>query len=119
MMEILGFALIGIIAGIMSGLLGIGGAIIMIPALIYIFGFEQKIAQGTTLLLMVPPIGLLAAIEYYKAGHTNLKAAIIIAVCFFIGGFFGSKLAMKIHPNLLRKIFAAFLMLVSIRMFFK
>jgi len=119
MSDIIGFALIGAAAGTISGLLGIGGAVIMIPALIYFFGFDQKMAQGTTLLLMIPPIGLLAAIEYYKVGHVDIKAAAVIAVCFFIGGFFGSKLAMKIHADVLRKIFAGFMMLISIRMFFK
>jgi uncharacterized protein len=75
----IGLGAIGLIAGSLSGLLGIGGAVVIIPALVLIFGYSQRLAQGTTLLLMIPPIGLLAALEYWKAGDVDLKAAIIIA----------------------------------------
>ncbi len=114
-----GYMLVGLFAGVASGLLGIGGAILIIPALIYFFGFDQKLAQGTTLLLMVPPIGLMAALEYYRQGNTNIKAAAVIAVFFFVGGLFGAKLALRLDPLVLRRIFAIFLMIVSIRMFLK
>ncbi|MBU1243282.1 sulfite exporter TauE/SafE family protein [Myxococcota bacterium] len=114
-----GYMLVGLSAGVASGLLGIGGAILIIPALIYFFGFDQKMAQGTTLLLMVPPIGLMAALEYYKQGNTNIKAAAVIALFFFIGGLFGARLALRLDPLILRRIFAVFLMIVSIRMFLK
>lgn len=116
-LHFLGYLLIGLFAGTASGLLGIGGAILIIPLLVHGFGFDQKLAQGTTLMLMVPPIGLMAALEYYRKGFVDMKAAAVIAVFFFIGGFVGAKLAIKIDPQILRKIFAVFLMIVSIRMF--
>lgn len=118
MLEIVGFIVVGIAAGILAGLLGLGGGLIIIPALVYGFGFDQKMAQGTTLMVMLPPIGLLAALEYSKAGHVNVKAALIIAAGFLIFGHFGAKLAMKIDTNILQKVFAVFLMLVAIRMWF-
>jgi uncharacterized protein len=118
MIQIAGYLTIGLLGGISSGLLGIGGATIMIPALIFIFGFEQKIAQGTTLLLMVPPIGILAATEYYRKGYADVYAAVFIAIAFFVGGYFGSKIATELNPNTLRKIFSIFLMTISLKMFF-
>jgi uncharacterized protein len=114
----LGFGVLGLAVGVISGLLGIGGAIVLIPALVFIFGFSQKMAQGTTLLLMVPPIGLLAALQYYRAGNVDLKAGAIIAALFFVGGFFGAKLADLIDPALMRKIFAVCLAGISVKMFF-
>jgi len=113
-----GLGLLGLVAGSLSGLLGIGGAIVIIPALVFIFGFSQKLAQGTTLLLMIPPIGLLAALQYYKAGDVDLRAAIIIAVSFFVGGLIGGKLAAVVDPVLLRRIFSVFLAAVAAKMFF-
>lgn len=114
----LGYGILGLAAGAISGLLGIGGAIVIIPALVFIFGFSQKMAQGTTLLLMVPPIGLLAALQYYRGGFVDLKAGAIIAALFFVGGFFGAKLAELIDPALMRKIFAVCLAGISVKMFF-
>lgn len=119
MWPVIGFAVLGILGGTLSGMLGIGGAIIIIPALVYFFEFTQKTAQGTTLLLMIPPIGIFAALEYWKAGNVNLKAAVIIALFFIAGAWLGSKLALKIDPVLLRRVFAVFLIFVAVRMFFK
>jgi uncharacterized protein len=116
--RILGFAALGLVAGSLSGLLGIGGAVIIIPALVFVFGFDQKMAQGTTLLLMVPPIGILAALQYYRAGHADLKAGAIIAALFIVGGFLGAKLADIVEPDLMRKIFALCLALIAVKMFF-
>jgi uncharacterized membrane protein YfcA len=113
------FILIGLFAGTISGLLGIGGATIIIPALIYFFGFSQHEAQGTTLLLMVPPIGILAAWTYYKKGYANVPVAIFICLGFIIGAFFGAKVAVSIPEKLLRKLFALFLLIISIHMLFK
>ncbi|HOP64276.1 MAG TPA: sulfite exporter TauE/SafE family protein [Spirochaetota bacterium] len=109
-------ALIGSIGGIASGLLGIGGAVIMVPALVFILGFTQHNAQGTTLIAMIPPIGILAAIEYYKAGHADIKTAAIIAAFFIVGAFLGSKIALKIDPYYLKKMFGVVLLYISIRM---
>jgi uncharacterized membrane protein YfcA len=109
-------ALIGLDGGVASGMLGIGGAIIMVPALVFILGFSQHTAQGTTLIAMIPPIGLLAAIQYYKAGHADLKTAAIIAAVFIIGALIGSKIALKIDAYILKKIFGFVLLYVSAKM---
>ncbi len=108
--------LIGLIAGIFSGLIGIGGALIIIPALIFILHMDQYSAQGTSLAIMLPPIGLLAAYNYYKAGALNLQYAMIIAAAFIIGGYFGSKMALSIPVDTLRKVFAIVLIFIALRM---
>ncbi len=107
---------IGIITGIMAGMLGIGGAVIMIPALVYLLGISQQTAQGTSLAVMLPPIGVIAAYNYYKAGFVNIKFAIILAVFFLAGSYFGSKLAINIPQNVLKKIFGILLLLVAAKM---
>ena len=109
---------IGIITGIMAGMLGIGGAIIMIPALVLLLGFTQQSAQGTSLAVMLPPIGILAAYNYYKAGHVNIKFAIILAIAFIIGSYFGSKIALNLPQPVLKKIFGILLLLVAAKMLF-
>jgi hypothetical protein len=107
---------IGIITGVMAGMLGIGGAIIMIPALVFLLGISQQSAQGTSLAVMLPPVGIIAAYNYYKAGHVNIKFAIILAVCFLVGSYFGSKLALNLPQYVLKKIFGVLLLLVAARM---
>lgn len=109
---------IGIITGIMAGLLGIGGAIIMIPALVFLLGLSQHAAQGTSLAVMLPPIGLIAAYNYYKAGEVNIKFALILAAAFIVGSYFGSKIALNITPTVLKKIFGILLLLVAAKMLF-
>lgn len=115
-MDILLIVIIGLAGGVASGLLGIGGAVIMIPALVYIAGFDQQTAQGTTLCAMVPPIGLLAAFEYYRAGYADIKTAAIIAAVFIIGAYAGSKAAVRISPLMLKRIFGIVLLYISLRM---
>ncbi len=107
---------IGIITGVMAGMLGIGGAIIMIPALVFFMGFSQQTAQGTSIAVMLPPVGILAAWNYYKAGQVNIKFALILAACFLVGSYFGSKLALNVPQALLKKIFGVLLLLVAARM---
>jgi uncharacterized protein len=109
---------IGIITGIMAGMLGIGGAIIMIPALVFFMGFTQQTAQGTSLAVMLPPIGIIAAFNYYKAGHVNIKFALILAAAFLFGSYFGSKLALNLPQAALKKIFGVLLILVAAKMLF-
>lgn len=109
---------IGIITGFMAGMLGIGGAIIMIPALVFLLGLTQQTAQGTSLAVMLPPIGVIAAYNYYKAGQVNIKFALILAAAFIIGSYFGSKLAINIPQTVLKKIFGVLLLLVAARMLF-
>jgi uncharacterized protein len=110
--------IIGIVTGVMAGMLGIGGAIIMIPALVYILGISQHTAQGTSLAVMLPPIGIIAAYNYYKAGEVNIKFAIILAVFFLVGSYFGSKLALTIPQQTLKRVFAVLLLLVAAKMLF-
>ena len=116
---IIGFSLLGLITGTVSGLLGIGGAVIIIPILIYVFGFDQRTAQGTSLVLMLPPIGLLAVISYCKSGHVKVWPAVIIAFFFMIGGLFGSQLSIKVDIDVLRKGFAVLLIATAIRLLMK
>lgn len=117
-MRVFLYVLLGLVAGMFSGLMGIGGAIIIIPVLVLLFGLSQHTAQGTTLALMVPPIGLLAAWVYYKTGFVDLKIAGLICIGFFIGGLFGAKFAAEIPNEVLRRIFGAVLLLASLRMIF-
>ena len=119
MSTILLLIIIGLAPGILSGFIGLGGAIIIIPALVLFMGMSQYMAQGTSLAVMLPPIGLLAAWNYWKAGELNLKYAMIIAAAFLIGGYIGSKYALTVSENTLRKVFAAALFLVAMNMFFK
>jgi len=107
---------IGIITGALSGMLGIGGAIIMIPALVYFMGFGQQMAQGTSLAVMLPPIGILAAYNYYKVGQVNIKYALILATFFLVGSYFGSKLALNLPQATLKKAFGILLLLVAAKM---
>lgn len=118
-MIIAGYLILGAIAGILSGVLGIGGGIIIIPSLVYFFHFTQHQAQGTTLALMIPPIGLMAAYVYYTNHHVNVNAALFICLGFFAGGFFGGKIAENLSSSLLQKIFAVLLFVISLKMFFQ
>jgi uncharacterized membrane protein YfcA len=118
-MNITGYLALGLAAGVLSGFFGIGGGIIIIPALIYFFGLSQHQAQGTTLALMVPPIGILAAWTYYKHGYVNLSIAAFVCLGFVVGGLLGSKVAVGISPVLLKRIFGIFLFVVSLQMIFK
>ena len=110
--------LIGVTAGILSGFIGIGGGIIIVPGLIYLIGLTQLQAQGTSLALMLPPIGILAFMHYYKEGNVDLKLAGIVAITFVIGGFFGAKLAHKVDENLVKIIFGAIMLLIAIKLIY-
>lgn len=115
---IISLILIGLLAGFLSGTMGIGGSVVMIPLLILWVGFTQHQAQGTSLAVLSVPVTLLAAFNYYKEGHVNLKFAIIIAITFVVGGYLGSKLAISIHQALLKKIFGGVLLVVALKMIF-
>jgi len=110
------FLIVGLIAGMFSGLIGIGGGIIIIPLLVFLFKLTQQQAQGTTLALMVPPIGLLAALTYYKQGYVDLKIAAMVAVGFFIGGLIGAKFAVNLPGPVLQKIFGVVMLAVGVKM---
>lgn len=110
--------LLGVVAGVLSGLIGIGGGVIIVPALVLLFGFSQHLAQGTTLALLVPPIGIIAAWSYYRQGNVNIEAALFIVIGFLVGSLFGAKLAAGLSDLALKKIFGIALFLIAIRMIF-
>lgn len=114
-MQMVGVGLIGLAGGILSGMLGLGGAIVIIPGLVMFLGFSQQMAQGTTLVMMVLPVGALAAWQYYQQGFVDIKVALILAATFFIGGYFGARFATQIPQETLKKGFAVVLMLIAIK----
>lgn len=116
--NILGYIFLGLLAGTLGGLLGLGGGLIVIPALIFVFGFSQHQAQGTSLALMVPPIGILAAYTYYKNGDVDIRVAALICLGFILGGLIGAKLAVHIPGKTLGRVFGVFLLITSFRMIF-
>ena len=118
MLYIIGFIFLGLVAGMLSGIIGIGGGIVIIPALVFIFGLSQQMAQGTTLALLVPPVGIFAAWAYYKQGYVDLKIALLICIGFIIGGLIGGQIAIALPTKLITKIFGVFMMLIGIRMVF-
>lgn len=115
---ILILTLIGIFAGALSGFIGVGGGVIIVPALVYFMGVSQHMAQGTSLLLMLPPIGILAVMNYYKAGQIHWGYGIVIAVAFILGAYFGSKLSLRLNANVVKLVFGIFMLYVSIRMIY-
>ena len=110
------YIMLGLVAGMFGGMFGIGGGTILIPALVYLFGLTQHQAQGTTLAIMIPPIGLLAALRYYYSGNVKLGMAGFICLGFFIGGLIGASMVQNLSDPLLKKLFGAFLLFVSINM---
>ncbi len=112
-----GLLLLGIFAGYFSGLVGIGGGIIIVPALVLLFGFSQHTAQGTTLALLIPPIGILALISYYQKGYVDVKSAVVICIGFVIGGYLGGRMAIGFSEELLKKIFAIILIALGVILF--
>ncbi len=111
--------LTGILVGTVSGLIGIGGGILLIPILVIGFQFTQPMAQGTSLAMMIPPIGIFAMMQYYKAGNVDLKVAAFLALGFAFGGYFGGRLANHVPAMVLEKIFGIILVVVGIKFFFK
>jgi len=110
--------LIGLAAGMLGGLVGVGGGIVIVPALVYFLAFSQKTAQGTSLAMLLLPVGILGFLQYYKAGHVNIKATAIIAAAFIAGSYFGSKIALSVSQEMLKKAFAFLLIAVAVKMLF-
>jgi uncharacterized protein len=108
--------IVGLAAGILSGLVGVGGGIIIVPALVLILGFSQHEAQGTSLGLLLLPVGILAVINYYHKGFIDLKVVAIMSVAFILGGWLGSKLALSMSQDLVRKVFAIILFYTAFKM---
>mgnify|MGYP001170770633 CR=1 FL=1 len=109
---------IGFLAGMLSGFVGVGGGILIIPLLIIFLGLEQHYAQGTTLFAMLPPIGILAAMNYYKAGYVKWEYALVIACTFVIGGYFGSKLSLSLPTSTVRRVFGIIMLIGSFKLIF-
>lgn len=114
--QILILLIIGFFAGVLSGMVGIGGGIVIVPVLVYFFGFSQHKAQGTTLFLFVLPVGILGAMNYYKAGNIDIKTALILCSTFVFGSFFGSKITLGLDQATVKKVFAVVIMIISIKM---
>ena len=118
LITIAGLLLLGLFAGVLSSMVGIGGGIVIVPALVVIFAVSQKMAQGTSLVMLLPPIGLLAVINYYKAGYVDFKVAAILIVSFIAGSYFGSKIALNMEEVMLKRIFGVFLLILAIKYLF-
>ena len=110
--------IIGLLAGILSGLVGVGGGIIIIPLLIILLGLTQHQAQGTAIFAMLPPIGILAAMNYFKQGFVKWEYAVVVALTFVIGGYFGSKLSLSLPPQTVRRVFGIVMLIGGFKLIF-
>jgi uncharacterized membrane protein YfcA len=106
----------GLVAGILSGSLGVGGGLIIVPSLVFILGLTQHEAQGTSLAMMLAPIGFIAAYNYFREGYINIKYAIILAIAFILGAWLGSIISVNLSDNTLKKIFGVLMLLVGVKM---
>lgn len=118
MSEIILIAILGILAGFLSGTLGIGGGLIIVPSMVFLLGMSQRAAQGTSLAFMLPPISILAVLKYAQHGYVNWKYAAIISLLFVVGSYLGSLVVVHIPSNILKKVFAVFMVVVAVKMFF-
>ncbi len=116
--ELILLIIIGFLAGVVGGSLGLGGGIIIVPALVFILGFTQHHAQGTSLAVLLFPIGILGVINYAKNGYVNFKFAAVLIVAFILGSYVGSEISVNLPEKILKKVFAIFLLLISIKMIF-
>lgn len=110
--------LIGLAGGVLSGLVGLGGGVIVVPALIAFLGFTQQQAQGTTLAMMIPPVGILAVWNYYQKGAVNFQVAALLCCGFVVGGFIGSAIALRLDQQVLKKVFSFVLVAIAAKLFF-
>jgi uncharacterized membrane protein YfcA len=113
---VLAYLVIGLVAGVLSGLFGIGGGILIIPALIFLVGFHAKLAIGTSLGAMLLPVGILGAYAYYQRGHVDIKASLLLGVGLFLGAYVGAKIAHTLSGATLQRLFAIFIVLMAIRL---
>lgn len=115
---IIGLLAVGLVAGFMSSMVGIGGGIIIVPALVFLFGMTQKMAQGTSLAMLSLPVAFIGAFNYYKEGQVNWKMALLLAATFVIGGYLGSKVVLGLDMAIIKKIFAVFMIVIAIKYLF-
>ena len=110
--------LVGLAAGLLGGMVGVGGGIIIVPALVYFLAFSQHQAQGTSLALMLFPVGILGVINYYRSGHVDFRYAGLLAIGFVVGSYLGSRYALTLPQLTLKRLFAILMLLVSLKMLF-
>ena len=110
--------IIGLAAGILGGLIGVGGGIIIVPSLIYFLGFSQKEASGTSLGILLLPVGILGVLQFYKAGYVDMRTVWLVSFGFLVGSYFGSKIALRFSQETVRKIFAIVMILIALKMIF-
>jgi len=110
--------IVGLLAGMLSGLVGLGGGVIIVPALVYLLGFNQHQATGTSLGILLLPAGIFAVLNYYQKGYIDVKVVLLIFVGFLVGGFFGSKISLNIPEHTLKKVFAVVLLLIAGKVLF-
>ena len=110
--------IIGIAAGILGGLVGVGGGLVIVPGLVFFLGMSQHTAQGTSLGLIMLPVGILGVLHYYKQGHVDFKIVAVLAIGFLAGSYFGSKIALSLPQETIKKVFAVFMIVIAIKMLF-
>ncbi len=116
--QLLLLIVIGILSGILAGVFGVGGAIIVIPALVFLLGLSQHQAQGTSLAFMLPPVGILATWNYWKSGYVDWKIALVLSVTFVLGAYLGSNFSLNISDRSLRRAFGVLMMVMALKMIF-
>lgn len=116
--SIIGLIALGILAGVLSSLVGIGGGIVIVPVLVLLFGLSQHTAQGTTLAMLSFPVSLAAAITYHKKGMVDWRIALILCAGFVVGGYFGSKVAVDLPTGTIKKVFAVILIIIAVKFLF-
>jgi uncharacterized membrane protein YfcA len=109
---------VGLLAGMLSGLVGLGGGVIIVPALVFFLGFSQHQAQGTSLGILLLPAGIFAVMNYYKKGYIDIKVVLLLFVGFLVGGLVGSKLSLSLSEVVLKKVFAVALVLIAVKVLF-
>lgn len=114
-----GVVVMGLVVGVLVGLAGIGGGVVLVPAMVYLLGMDQHMAQGTSLFLQLPPLGLGAMLTYWKNGHLDLWAGIMCGLGFFFGGYFGSKIAINMNSRDLQGAFGSFLIVAAILLWWR
>jgi len=115
-MNPIAFVAVGLLVGVFSGIVGVGGGIILVPILVLFFGFSQHMAQGTSTAMLLPPIGVLAAYTYYQKGMVDVRAAALLCAGFVLGGLFGAKIAVALPQEVLRRGFGVVLLGISLKL---
>jgi len=116
--DILILIIVGFTAGVLSSMVGIGGGIVIVPALVFIFGLSQKVAQGTSLAMLLPPIGILGVLAYHKSGNIRWDYALVLILAFVVGSFFGGKWVQDLNTITVKRVFAIFMIIVAVKYLF-